>query len=106
MFAECRCVSGAAARAGDDQLRWPTLESRRKGRQRLRQVAWLLPDCLRGLSDLMGHPYFNFAHARLLQHAQLNLIPGWIGIARQCAIPWKATDRFPGEGAPGIWQPA
>jgi hypothetical protein len=46
MLAECRCVSGAAARTGDDQLRWLTLKARRKGRQRLRQAAQLPPDYL------------------------------------------------------------
>jgi hypothetical protein len=65
MLAKSRCVSRAAPRASDDQLRRLTLEARRKRRQRLRQAAWLLPDDLRGLSDLMSHLRFDFAHPLL-----------------------------------------
>src|SRR5258708_37487397 len=62
MLAECRRVSRTAARAGDDHLWGPTLEARREFGQGLCQAVLLPPDCLRGLSDLISHPYFDFAH--------------------------------------------
>jgi hypothetical protein len=65
MLAERRCVSRTPARTGDDHLRRPTLEARREFGQRLYQPVLLPPDCFRGLSNLIGHPYFDLAHALL-----------------------------------------